>query len=249
MSLEQKVHILENAATVAQRAAAEFAAWSAEAIRQRGRFSVALAGGSTPKQMYRLLAASPFSAKIAWQHVHLFWGDERCVPPEHNDSNYRMVQEALLRKIALPAANIHRMPAEYHDLNAAAGSYANELRIFFKSDSAAMPRFDLILLGMGADGHTASLFPETAALTEMQHLVVANEVPQLQTRRLTLTFPVINAAAQVWFLVTGAEKAEMVALAMPQKKSSQKIPAQLVQPDPGALTWFLDAAAATQLRY
>ncbi|KAA0230265.1 6-phosphogluconolactonase [candidate division KSB1 bacterium] len=249
MSLEHKIHILEDVATVAQRAAAEFAALSAEAIRQRGRFSVALAGGSTPKQMYRLLAIAPLSEKINWQHIHLFWGDERCVPPEHGDSNYRMVHEALIQKIALPAANIHRMPAEYRDLNAAAGSYANELRIFFKSDSAAMPRFDLILLGMGADGHTASLFPETAALAERQRWVVANEVPQLQTHRLTLTFPVINAAAQVWFLATGAEKAEMVALAVQQKRSSRKIPAQLVQPDPGALTWFLDAAAAAQLRW
>lgn len=248
MSLEHKVSILDNAAAVALRTAEEFTALSAEAIRQRGRFSVALAGGSTPKQMYRLLAAAPLSEKIDWQHVHLFWGDERCVPPEHRDSNYRMVHETLIQKIALPVANIHRIPAEYRDLNAAAGSYANELRIFFENDAAAMPRFDLILLGMGADGHIASLFPETAALAERQRWVVANEVPQLQTHRVTLTFPVINAAAQVWFLVTGAEKAEMVALALQHKKSSQKIPAQLVQPDPGALTWFLDAAAATQLR-
>lgn len=249
MSLEYKIHVLESAAAVAQRAADEFAALSAEVMRRRGRFRVALAGGSTPRQMYGLLAASPLAGKIAWQHVHLFWGDERCVPPDHHDSNYRMVRESLLDKIEMPAANIHRMPAEYADLAAAAGSYANELRVFFGTKPDEWPRFDLVLLGMGADGHTASLFPETSALTEMRRLVVAHEVAQLQTHRLTLTFPVINAAAEVWFLVTGAEKAEMVAVAMQQKKSSQIIPAQFVQPENGALTWFLDAAAAAQLRY
>ncbi len=248
MSLEQKLILLADAATVAQRAAEEFARLAADMIARQGRLTVALSGGSTPRQMYRLLAVPPLSNRIDWRRVHLFWGDERCVPPDHDDSNYRMARETWLDRIAMPAANVHRMPADYPDLTVAAGSYANELRVFFGQQRGGVPSFDLILLGLGTDGHVASLFPGTPALTETTRLVADNPVPQLKTTRLTLTLPVINAAAHVWLLVTGAEKAEMVAHALQPAATAPPIPAQLVRPEQGTLTWFLDHAAVAQLR-
>lgn len=248
MSLEQKIILLEDTAAVAQRSAEAFAALAAEVIGRRGRLAVALSGGATPAGMYRRLAELPLAAAIDWRRVHLFWGDERCVAPDHADSNYRMAREAWLDRIAMPAANVHRMPAEYPDGAAAAGSYANELRAFFQLRRGDVPVFDLILLGLGTDGHVASLFPGTPALAETARLVAENPVPHLQTSRLTLTLPVINAAANVWFLVTGADKAEMAAHALQPGPDSPEIPARRVQPARGAVTWFLDHAAAARLR-
>ncbi|MDZ7269658.1 MAG: 6-phosphogluconolactonase [candidate division KSB1 bacterium] len=248
MSLEQKIIMLDDAAAVAQRSAEEFAALAAEVIARRGRLAVALSGGATPAGMYRRLAVPPLAGAIDWQRVHLFWGDERAVAPHHADSNYGMARQVLLAHLALPVANVHRMPADYYDLAVAAGSYANELRAFFDLPPGALPVFDLILLGLGTDGHVASLFPGTPALAERARLVAENPVPQLQTMRLTLTLPVINAAANVWFLVTGADKAEMVAHALQPGPAAPAIPARQVQPEHGAVTWFLDRAAAARLR-
>jgi 6-phosphogluconolactonase len=205
-----------------------------EAVVARGRFVVALAGGSTPKATYALLAGEDLAARVEWSLVHVFWGDERCVPPDHPDSNYRLAREALLDKVLVPARNVHRIQGELPPEQAAA-AYAVELDAVL----GASGRFDLILLGMGRDGHTASLFPGSAALTEHQRLVVAVYVEPLHSWRVTLTLPVINAAREVVFLVSGAAKAS----ALERVRAGEPVPAGLVRPAPGRLTWLVDQDA------
>jgi 6-phosphogluconolactonase len=206
---------------------------------------VALSGGSTPKALYSLLATPGFADRIPWPKVHLFWGDERCVPPDHAESNYRMVRESLLSKINFPPENVHRMAGE-KEPKLAAAEYDNELKTFFQLSEGEPPRFDLILLGLGEDGHTASLFPGSEALKETKLLVTANFVGQLNTARLTLTLPVLNNAGNVCFLVAGASKAAIVKEVLGTDSATGKLPAQRVRPVRGALTWFItrDAAAA-----
>ncbi len=211
-------------------AAKHIVALAAEAIERRGRFIVALSGGSTPRPTYALLAEEPFSSQIDWSRVHLGWGDERCVPPTHPDSNYRMAREALLDHVDIPAENIHRIRGELGAVRAAA-AYRAELDDLLGQDG----RFDLILLGMGADGHTASLFPGTPALAERQKTVVAVHVEELDAWRVTLTLPVINSARHVTFLVSGASKAEALA----RVRDGEPLPAGLVQPR-GQLIWIVD---------
>ena len=223
------------------RAAAEgFVALAAEAVAARGQFSVALAGGSTPRAAYALLAAE----EVDWSRVHVFWGDERCVPPDHPDSNYRLAREALLDHVSLPAGNVHRMRGEMEP-EAAAQAYAAELRAFFGTQ---WPSFDLVLLGMGNDGHIASLFPGSAALRETARPVVAVTV-EYQDRpahRVTLTLPAINAARQVLFLVTGAAKAETLWAVL--EGPAERFPAQLIRPTSEQLTWLVDTTAASRLK-
>lgn len=226
-------------------ATAEHIARLAEAaIMARGRFSIGLSGGSTPRPVFQRLAAEPLRSRIAWQRVHVFWGDERTVPPDDPDSNYGMARDALLEHVPLPAANIYRMKGEL-DPAAAAEDYAAVLRTFFGADG--LPRFDLLLQGMGADGHTASLFPGTAALHEQRAWVVANRVPKLDTWRLTLTVPVINAAANITFLVAGADKAPALRAVLEGDPQPDAYPSQRIQPVDGALRWYVDTAAAAQL--
>jgi 6-phosphogluconolactonase len=229
-----------------QAAAEEVIRAATEAIAARGRFTIALSGGSTPRNLYTLIAANA-SASLPWAQMFFFWGDERHVPPDNADSNYRMAQETLLSKIPVPPANVFRIPAENPDAVAVAEAYEQTLRKFFAVAPGEFPRFDLILLGLGPDGHTASLFPETAGLRETSRLVVANWVEKLSTSRITFTLPVLNAARCVAFLVSGADKAAVLREVLEGNAPGEKYPSKLVQPSDGKLIWFVDRAAASQL--
>jgi 6-phosphogluconolactonase len=229
-----------------QAAADEVIHTATTAIAERGRFTIALSGGSTPKNLYSLIAANA-SANLPWDRMFFFWGDERHVPPDDPDSNYRMAQETLLSKVPVPPANVFRIPAENPDADAAAEAYDQTLRKFFALAPEEFPRFDLILLGMGPDGHTASLFPETAALQEKSRLAVANRVEKLDTTRITLTLPVLNSARCVAFLVSGIDKAPALHEVLEGSAPAEKYPSKLVQPSEGKLIWFVDRAAASQL--
>lgn len=226
-----------------QAAADMVAQLAKQAIIERGRFSLVLSGGSTPRALYRLLASSPYQDEIEWANVHVFWGDERCVPPHAAESNYRMARESLLDHVAIPPANIHRIFGELSPEDAAK-DYAQAL---LSSFGDGIPQFDLVLLGMGDDGHTASLFPHTAALGETQKWVAANHVPQKDVWRITLTLPVINAARQIIFLVAGVQKAERLREILNGPRQPLDLPAQSIQPTNGNLVWLVDAAAASAL--
>jgi 6-phosphogluconolactonase len=233
-----------DASALAQKAAVIFQHAAQESIAQRGGCAVALSGGSTPKAMFALLASEPYRSAINWARVYLFWGDERCVPPAHAESNYRMTNEALLAHVAVPPSNVFRIAGEL-DPATAARAYAAQLRQFFPADP--VPRFDLVLLGMGADGHTASLFPGTAALHAAEDaVVVANYVEKLQTHRITLTAATINHARAIVFLVSGADKAATLQAVWEGAYQPDLYPSQLIQPTNGTLTWVVDEAAAGQ---
>lgn len=243
-----EVHVVPDAAALARAAADEFIRTARAAVDARGRFTVALAGGSTPKAIFALIAADELREPrlIAWDKAHLFFGDERHVPPDHSDSNYRMANEALLAKVPIPPGNIHRVQAELEAVSAAS-HYEAELRHVFAVGSGDFPRFDLIMLGMGPDGHTASLFPGTTALEERRALVVSNWVEKLKSHRITLTYPVLNAAAEVLFVAGGADKAAMLRNVLRGDPTGQTYPAQGVQPQAGRLLWLVDEAAAAKL--
>jgi 6-phosphogluconolactonase len=242
MPSSPEIRILKNSQELFEAAAAEFAAQATDAVRARGRFTVALSGGSTPKSLYALLATKP---SIPWDKICFFWGDERHVPPDHPDSNYRMANEALLSKVPLRPENIFRIRAEEKDADAAALQYEQTMRQFFHLSPGEFPRFDLILLGLGPDGHAASLFPESSALNERQRLVVANWVEKFKTYRITFTFPVLNAAAYVIFLASGPGKAAILHEVL--ENSSANLPSQLVRPTDGKVLWLVDSAAASAL--
>jgi 6-phosphogluconolactonase len=241
---KSNIHIFDDSEAVARAAARRFVDLAHESLNARGGFSVALAGGSTPKRVYELLASDEFNTQIAWQHVHIFFGDERCVPPEHHDSNYRMAREALLTHVMLPVENVHRMVGE-GDAVANARLYEDELREFF--DGAQWPAFDLVMLGMGDDGHTASLFPGSRALSEEQAWVTANWVEKFDTFRITLTAPAINHARHVMFIVTGAGKADRLPEVLNGPSEPERLPSQLIKPIDGMLEWFTDKAATAKL--
>jgi 6-phosphogluconolactonase len=241
------VRVAPDAAALVRRAAEEVASRAEAAAAARGRFTVALSGGSTPRGLYALLAdaGAPFRARVPWGATHVFFGDERCVPPDHPDSNYGMARAALLARVPLDPAKVHRMRGELADPGLAALEYEAELDEAFALHEGERPRLDVVLLGMGPDGHTASLFPDTAALEERAHLVTANWVPRLAAHRITMTFPALNAARAVLFLVAGADKAERVADVL---ERGAALPAARVRPERGELVWLLDAAAAGALR-
>lgn len=240
-----RTHIFRDTDAIAAAALDLFVRAAVAAIRKRGQFRVALAGGQTPRKLYQRLASRPVTA-LDWSAIHVFFGDERPVPPDHSDSNFRMATESLLSRVPLPADNVHRLRGELAP-ELAAAEYEAELRRGFALEDGAWPRFDLVLLGMGADGHTASLFPETDALRETRRLACANWVPKFGCHRLTLTLPVINAARQVVFLVAGADKARSVKEVLGHPAAEPPLPAALVHPTNGELTWLLDAAAAAEL--
>ena len=229
-----------------QAAAEEVIRSATDAVAQRGRFTIALSGGSTPRNLYTLIAANA-SATLPWNQMFFFWGDERHVPPDSPDSNYRMAKEALLSKVPVPPANIFPVPAENPDAAQAAEIYEQTLRKFFAAAPGEFPRFDLILLGMGPDGHTASLFPETPALQEKSRLVVANWVEKLGSSRITFTLPLLNAARRVAFLVSGTDKAAALHEVLEGNAPAEKYPSRLVQPSEGKVIWFVDRAAASEL--
>ena len=240
------VQVYPDGAALAQAAAAHWVARATEASATRGRFAVALAGGTTPRAAYALLATPAWAGLVDWARVHVFWGDERCVPPDHPESNYRLAHEALLAHVPLPPANVHRVRGE-QEPEAAAADYEHTLRHFFGPGSE--PRFDLVLLGLGRDGHIASLFPGTAALAETARLVVAVAAAyeERPTWRISLTLPALNAAHEVVFLVSGAEKAAIVRTALGNAEA--RLPAQLVRPASGRVTWLLDAASSREIHY
>jgi 6-phosphogluconolactonase len=218
-----------------------------DAIASRGRFLLTLSGGSTPEPLYELLATPAFAQRIEWPRVDVFWSDERCVPRDHRDSNYAMARKSLLDHVPLLADHVHRMRGEAEPAQAAA-AYERMLRTFFGDEAGPPARsFDLVLLGMGADGHTASLFPGSAAAREAQRWVVATPGPLPESWRITLTPVVLNAASEVMFLVAGADKAARLREVL-EDPQANALPARSIAPTSGALHWLVDAAAATQLR-
>lgn len=222
----------------------------AERVLVQGRdFRLVLSGGSTPKRLYEVLAGDPFRSRLSWNRVHFFWGDERCVDLDHPDSNYRMAREAFLEKLNVPKANIHRMHGEASNSDVSAREYEGKIREHFglEADSPP-PSFDLVLLGMGADGHTASLFPGTQALMETSRWVVANRVQKIGAHRLTLTPVILNKAAWVIFLVVGSDKAKTLAEVLEGPFEPKRLPSQLIHPPGGRLLWLLDKSAAVCLK-
>ena len=237
------IRIAPDVAGLARMAADTIQDLADSAIGQTGRFSIALSGGSTPKTLFQLLAAE-YKEKIDWANTYIFWGDERCVPPDDTDSNYKMAHETLLDHVPLPAANIYRIKGELPPEDGAM-QYEETLRVYFQNQ---LPRLDLILLGMGDDGHTASLFPGTDALNERQRWVIPNHVTTAkQTWRITFTVPVINNAANVMFLVAGSGKAERLKQVVQGAYAPNKLPSQIIKPTNGNLIWAVDHAAASLL--
>jgi len=251
------VRIYRDAGELALKAARRFARLADQYVVGCGRFTVALSGGSTPRAMLSLLASEPFLGTVPWSSIYLFWGDERCVPPDHPDSNYRMATETLLSKAPIPPENIFRVPAEIADPERAAEEYAATLTTFFLAGPGAtgtgtaplssVPRLDLVLLGMGPDGHTASLFPHTTALQAGEQIVVANYVEKFKAHRITLTAATINNARSVTFLVAGDDKAEALKNVLEGSYQPDVYPSQLIRPANGTLLWMVDEAAARLL--
>ena len=246
MTAQPEVRILESPQALFHAGAEEFVRLANEAVRARGRFTVALAGGSTPNNLYTLLAGSGKDL-VPWDKICFFFGDERHVPPDHHDSNYRMACETMLSKVPVPRENVFRVPAENPDASAAAYAYEQTLQKFFHLKKGEFPSFDLVLLGMGPDGHTASLFPHTSALHDQMRLVAANWVEKFKTYRITFTYPVINHAGWVIFLVAGVEKQEVLREVLHGKSAPEQLPSQGVRPVNGRLIWMVDQAAAGKL--
>jgi 6-phosphogluconolactonase len=246
--LEVIYHVYEDGNALAAAAAKHFAERVAQSVEKRGRARVAISGGSTPKATFALLAdpSGPYAKSIPWDKVELFWVDERSVGPDDADSNYRMTNEALLSKVSLNPEHVHRIEGEL-DPEEAAAKYESVIRREFRLEGAEAPRFDVIWLGMGDDGHTASLFPHTEGLHELGRVVYANHVPQKDTWRITLTWPVINEANDVVFLVGGAGKAEPLERVLFGEYDPETLPTQLIQPKNGVLTFLLDKEAAARL--
>ena len=237
--------VLNDPVDVAHRAADRFVEIADKAIGENGHFSVALSGGTTPKMAYELLAGDDYRQKLNWAKVHVFFGDERCVSPDDAESNYRMANEALFSRLPIPTKNIHRVEG-LGDAVANARLYEDEMRTFF--NDSAWPRFDLVLLGMGTDGHTASLFPESDVLLEQQSWVAAVWVEKLGAYRITLTIPAINHAAHILFLVTGDNKAARLAEVLTNRAGAERLPVQLIKPIDGSIEWLVDIAAASRMK-
>ena len=245
--MNKKIQRVADSKELIQVAAQELAQTAQETIAHNGRMSIALAGGSTPKGLYSFMATEEFRSQIAWDKVHFFWGDERHVPPDHQDSNYRMAWETLLSRIPVPAEHIHRIPSELTNADEAAEEYTQALQKHFQLKQDEIPRFDVILLGMGPDGHTASLFPGTAAVRETKQFVAAPRVEKFETYRITLTPPVLNEAANIIFLVAGSDKAETLKFVLEGAYQPDLYPAQIVNPTQGRLLWLVDQNAGSFL--
>jgi 6-phosphogluconolactonase len=246
---EEIRYVYPNADELARAAAVELLRLAGESIARRGVFTLALSGGSTPKKLYALLATDPAFGNFPWEKTQLFFGDERHVPPDHPESNFRMTRESLLPTGRVPPAHLHRVRAELPNASEAAAGYEAELRTFFTAGQCldGFPRFDAVLLGMGPDGHTASLFPGSKGLEETQRWVIANWVEKFQTERITFTFPVLNAARHILLLVAGADKTEMLHEVLVSKRGQKAFPVQRVAPVDGVKAWLLDEAAAAKL--
>lgn len=244
---EREIEIFSSIKELHNFALEQFVELGATAIARRGIFTVALSGGSTPKKLYEMLAEESLQGLINWHQVHFFFGDERHVPPDAEESNFRAANEALFSKIDVPTQNVHRFQTEEPDAKIVAQKMENELREFFGLSDGEFPHFDLILLGLGADGHTASLFPETPALKETKRLVTENYVEKFQTFRLTFTVPNINHARNIIFLVTGEDKAEAFREVLQGADNPEKYPARMIKPEEGSLQFLADEKAASRL--
>ena len=240
-----RIAIYPDIDTLSHEAAQYIVRIASESIVTRGRFTIALSGGTTPRTLYGLLGSEPYRGQIDWALVHIFWSDERCVPPDSPDSNYHMAQEVLLSRIPIPAQRVHRMPADQTDRDAASQAYAEEMQRTLGTNG--IPGFDLIQLGMGPEGHTASLFPHQASLHEHRRLVIPVSVPKPPPDRLTFTPPVLNAARNVLFLVTGADKADALHAVLEGPYQPDEYPAQIVRPPHGEVVWMLDTAVAKNI--
>lgn len=244
------IQVASNAQELSRLAAEHVVRLAVEAVREKGLFTVALAGGSTPASLYSLLAScgEPFMAQMPWANVHFFWGDERHVPPDHPDSNFRMAWEAMLSGVPVPTENIHRIKSENAVAAKAADDYEETLREFFRLAEGQLPRLDLILLGIGPDAHIASIFPGSHLISEKSRLVVAPWVDKLKSSRITLTPPVLNNAADVIVLVTGSEKAKALQEVLEGDYQPERFPAQLIRANTGKVLWIVDQQAAVMLR-
>jgi 6-phosphogluconolactonase len=240
------VAIYPDSDTLSHEAAQYVVRIASEAITTHGRFTLALAGGSTPKKLYALLASEPYQGQIDWSRSEIFWSDERCVPPTSEDSNYHLALETLLSKVPLSPSQIHRMPAEAANRDEAALAYTQEIQRVFGTNG--IPSFDLLQLGMGPEAHTASLFPHQASLYEQTRLIIPVTVPKPPPPRLTFTPPLLNAAAHILFLVTGQDKAGALQEVLEGEYNPDEYPAQIIRPTQGEVTWMLDPAAASKLQ-
>ena len=245
------VEIFESGPELTAAAAERFIAAADAAIAATETFSVALSGGSTPRSLFTLLASPAYAARVQWQRVHIFWGDERCVPPDDEESNYRAARELLLDHVPLREGNIHRIRGEDAPEDAAE-LYERELRRAFETPTGppradAGARLDLVLLGLGNNGHTASLFPHLQAVREQTRWAMAENVEVLQMWRVTLTPAILNQAAEILFIVSGRDKAEILRRVLYGARTPDDLPAQVIAPESGRLSWLVDAAAATDL--
>ena len=243
-----QIEILDDLNGVAHAAADLFVELSQAVTDGNGIFNVALSGGSTPRALNELLVAMPYLEQVNWSKVHFFWGDERMVPPDDAESNYRMARETLLSHLPVSEDQIHPIPTELSDPAAVASRYEEELQRAFQLSPGQLPQFDLIFLGMGPDGHTASLFPHTTGLEVTDRLVIANYIPRLASYRITLTASVINEAAVVVFLAAGSDKAAALAEVLEGPRDPDEFPAQRINPVDGDLYWLVDRAAAAEIR-
>lgn len=244
MLLPAEIKVFSDIEEMSRQAASRFVRLANQRVAENRLFTVALSGGSTPRRLYEILGTAPTAQRIPWANTQVFQVDERCVPPDHIESNYRMIHEALLSRGAIPESNFHRMAGELADHDEAARQYGEEIRRVLRPKPADWPRLELVFLGMGPDGHTASLFPGSDALDVQVMWVAPNYVDKLKAYRLTLTLPVLNAAASIIFLVAGADKAETVRQVLDASGEPDRFPAQRVRPTNGQVSWYLDEAAA-----
>jgi 6-phosphogluconolactonase len=245
--IKPEIHVHDDLEGLSRAVADRFFELAKQHISGSGSFSVALSGGSTPRRLYQLLGSSDYGRRMDWGKLHFFQVDERCVPPDHAMSNFRMIRESLLTSASVPAENVHRVRGETAPEDAA-GQYARDLEKFLSARPPDFPRFDLVFLGMGADGHVASIFPGSTTLAEASRWVAVSEPGPEGQKRVTLTLPVLNAAAHIIFLVSGAEKSETLARALEAEKLTGSLPVQRVRPASGSASWYVDRAAASRLR-
>jgi 6-phosphogluconolactonase len=248
VTVNREVRILADGAAIARRAAELIVDAVTAAVRERGAFTISLAGGSTPKALYTLLATDPgFNSRMPWDKTQFFFGDERHVPPDDPDSNFRMASESMLSKVSLKPEQVYRIKGEYEDTEKAALEYEQTLRSYFKVSPGQLPRFDVVLLGMGDEGHTLSLFPGTKALHDNGRLVMSNWIGKLYTQRVTITAPVANNSGLAVFMITKADKALALKGVLEGPFEPEQLPSQLIQPKNGKLLWLLDTTAASKL--
>ena len=249
IAMNAVIQVAETPEELSSLAAEKFLHLAIDAVRAQGLFTVALSGGSTPREFYSFLSdfERPFRAQMPWDKIHFCWGDERHVPPDHPDSNYRMAREVLFSKVPVPPENIHRIKSEIAEASEAADRYEETLRKLFRLSADQFPRFDLILLGLGSDGHTASIFPGSQVIKEKRRLVVASWVQQLKSSRITLTPPVLNKAEAVVFLVSGLEKAPALHSVLEGDYQPEHLPAQLIRSNKSNVLWLVDHEAASML--